>query len=728
MNRLAFNRRNLAAAFCVALALSCAVCLQPAYADADDAPQLSAQSTEESQLGEEPADAPVIEEEAVVQDKEESEEEDTPDPDPVLDTASVEKRVVSEAGEEPTAGAATEQDQETEADLEPIELSTQAQTASVSYSTHVQNIGWQNAVSGGGTAGTTGKALRLEGLKISISGVSGSVVYQTHVQNIGWQGSVADGRQAGTTGQSLRLEALRIWLSGAAADQYDILYRAHVQNIGWQGWVANGALAGTEGKSLRLEAIEIKLAAKTPASVTSSPSVSYETHVQNVGWQPAKSNGGTAGTTGQSLRVEGLKIILNKGNFSGGISYQAHVQNVGWQNWVNDGALAGTTGQSLRVEALRVKLTGDIANKFDVQYRAHVQNVGWQPWVYNSMGTGSTGQGLRVEALEIKLVNKATKTGWEGSGSNWAYYENGAKTSGRWVVTDVAPMDEFKFDLQRYWIDGNGSMAVSRYVDPATDRDKKAGYAAYAMEKGYVLRDKKEMPGGILLADNDGRIPTTAGWLTTSAFDGSSHKYYLEKSGVAALAKTGMFTADGAKYYGMPGEGYVMTSGYWHLDGAWYAAGADGKLALDSNGTITKYIERYISWAIATANDNSHGYSQANRWGPDYDCSSFVVSSLKNSGFAVGGATWTGNMKSELTKYGFRWYTNVAQRTRGDIMLAHNSVNQHTEIFLGNNQIVGATGSENGGIYGAAGDQTGREIRVGTYYSEPWDGFLRYVG
>ncbi len=34
----------------------------------------------------------------------------------------------------------------------------------ISYSGHVQNIGWMNSVKGGQTAGTTGRALRLEAI------------------------------------------------------------------------------------------------------------------------------------------------------------------------------------------------------------------------------------------------------------------------------------------------------------------------------------------------------------------------------------------------------------------------------------------------------------------------------------------------------------------------------------------------------------------------------------
>ena len=39
-------------------------------------------------------------------------------------------------------------------------------------------------------------------------------------------------------------------------------------------------------------------------------------------------------------------------------------------------------------------------------------------------------------------------------------------------------------------------------------------------------------------------------------------------------------------------------------------------------------IDQVVQWAIDTANDDTHGYSQAQdrRWGtPDYDCASFVI-------------------------------------------------------------------------------------------------------
>ena len=143
----------------------------------------------------------------------------------------------------------------------------------------------------------------------------------------------------------------------------------------------------------------------TTQADSGTPSISCEAHVQNVGWKAAVSNGATAGTTGQSLRVEALRIRLS--GVSGGVTYSAHVQNVGWQSSVSNGAVAGTTGRALRVEAVKINLTGEAAKTYDVMYRAHVQNIGWTAWSKNGDIAGTTGQSLRVEAIQVKLVDKS---------------------------------------------------------------------------------------------------------------------------------------------------------------------------------------------------------------------------------------------------------------------------------------------------------------------------------
>ena len=66
-------------------------------------------------------------------------------------------------------------------------------------------------------------------------------------------------------------------------------------------------------------------------------------------------------------------------------------------------------------------------------------------------------------------------------------------------------------------------------------------------------------------------------------------------------------------------------------------------------------IEKAIAQMETWAQDNSHGYDQANRWGPDYDCSSAVIQAWQNAGVPVKskGATYTGNMYSVFKSCGF---------------------------------------------------------------------------
>lgn len=134
--------------------------------------------------------------------------------------------------------------------------------------------------------------------------------------------------------------------------------------------------------------------------------ITYRTHVQNVGWQGWRSDGQSSGTSGQSLRLEGIEIKTDKLTYNLGIEYQTHVQNIGWQGFRSDGQTSGTYGQSLRLEAIQIRLTGSDAPNYDVYYRVHSQNYGWLDWAKNGANSGTQGKGLRLEAIEIKIVPK----------------------------------------------------------------------------------------------------------------------------------------------------------------------------------------------------------------------------------------------------------------------------------------------------------------------------------
>lgn len=287
----------------------------------------------------------------------------------------------------------------------------------VTYATHVEKQGWQDAVTNGEMSGTEGLGLRLEGIRLNIADpvYSGGIEYRTHVQSLGWENEwKSNGELSGTEGQALRLEAIQLKLTGQLAEKYDIYYRVHSQSFGWLDWAKNGESAGTQGLALRLEGIEVVLVEKggeAPGEtgrnfVRSNPTVNYSTHVQSIGWQRTASNGQTSGTTGRQLRLEGILMNVFTQDLTGGIEYRTHVEKEGWHDWAEDWKLSGTVGKARRLEAIQIRLTEEMAQFYDVYYRVHSETYGWLDWAVNGQPAGTEGLAKRLEGIEVRLVRK----------------------------------------------------------------------------------------------------------------------------------------------------------------------------------------------------------------------------------------------------------------------------------------------------------------------------------
>lgn len=150
------------------------------------------------------------------------------------------------------------------------------------------------------------------------------------------------------------------------------------------------------------------------------------------------------------------------------------------------------------------------------------------------------------------------------------------------------------------------------------------------------------------------------------------------------------------------------------------------KVTTTTQKATASKIDKMVNHAKDIAADNTHGYSQTRRWGPDYDCSSLMYECAKFAGYNVptSGTRYTGTMLEHFKKAGFtalKFDGNLNDLDPGDIMLAHNSSRQHTEMYIGGGKFVGAHSSETGGIDGKPGDQTGKEISVCNVYNCPWD-------
>lgn len=294
---------------------------------------------------------------------------------------------------------------------------------SVSYQTHVQDIGWQTPVSNGMTAGTTGRAKRVEALKINLLARDGSpfendsISVQTHVSGIGWDAQpVGNGQVSGTVGQSRAIEAIKLTLSSNLSVTYDIWYRVHSANVGWLGWTSNGEPAGTQGYAYPIEAIQIKVILKNAQDAPvrgdafkdhaqEPPTVSYRSHVSNVGWTSAVTNGNTSGFVNPRNAIEALSPGVTWYGHGGSISSRAHVSGIGWQNW-SSGTI-GTTGQSRSIEAVQFRLNGEISDVYDIWYRVYASELGgWLGWASNGTPAGSTAKGAAVQGIQILLVEK----------------------------------------------------------------------------------------------------------------------------------------------------------------------------------------------------------------------------------------------------------------------------------------------------------------------------------
>ncbi|MDO4404625.1 MAG: hypothetical protein Q4C09_06275, partial [Atopobiaceae bacterium] len=88
-----------------------------------------------------------------------------------------------------------------------------------------------------------------------------------------------------------------------------------------------------------------------------------------------------------------------------------------------------------------------------------------------------------------------------------------------WVVTKAYDNGS----MQRYWVDAQSRAAVSGFftVD---------GYGDLfgIGEQGYVLRGTQPFGSSIILADNDGKLPSSNGWLVSSKYGHGVQRYWIE--------------------------------------------------------------------------------------------------------------------------------------------------------------------------------------------------------
>lgn len=256
------------------------------------------------------------------------------------------------------------------------------------------------------------------------SGVDGAQIWQFSERGKvdGIPGSVDMNFDFGVSEQEMRLAASTV------DPNRQVAYAAYVQGTGWQSWAADGLTAGTSGQKLRMEAFSLRLSHETleeaaqaavekaKAALPEGVAVSNTVIVSG----DASASDGEEGSNAVDAPVapdvaqvaESMPLasaFAKQHDVVPGlpaIEYRACVEGHGWQEWRSNGQTAGTTGQSKRIEALEIRLSGSVADVYDVRYRAQVEKDGWTEWAENGQTVGSEGLDRRIEAFEVQLTPK----------------------------------------------------------------------------------------------------------------------------------------------------------------------------------------------------------------------------------------------------------------------------------------------------------------------------------
>jgi uncharacterized protein YjdB len=305
---------------------------------------------------------------------------------------------------------------------------------------HYASIGWTGVKPAAGTnlspwtswpqQGTPG-ANSIEAVQLQLTGELAqyfTLQYRAHVSSLGWLAWVNAGATAGTTGRGLAVESLQVRLfkkpgvvfppgspTSTTTTTAPSTTTTTTAPTTTTTTTTTAPTTTTTAPPTTTTTTTTTTATATTTTTTSSTSTSttpvtvsakYSAHVSSIGWMSTVADNAVAGTTGRALKMEALRLQIQRTGITGDISYRGHVSGLGWQPYVSSSTFIGTTGQARALEAFQITLTGDLATKYRIEYRAHVAGIGWQAYVADGAVAGTTGQARAIEAVQIRLVPK----------------------------------------------------------------------------------------------------------------------------------------------------------------------------------------------------------------------------------------------------------------------------------------------------------------------------------
>ena len=148
---------------------------------------------------------------------------------------------------------------------------------------------------------------------------------------------------------------------------------------------------------------------ETPSEPYKAPegaTLSYRTRARNKKkWEKKyKSQSNIAGSINKKKTLEAIQMKL-KSSTSGKLQYRVHMYKRGWSGYKTNGKTAGRKGAKLN--QIQIRLTGQLAEKYDVYYRVHVRMTdGWTNWAKNGESAGAAHYARFIEAIQVVLTEK----------------------------------------------------------------------------------------------------------------------------------------------------------------------------------------------------------------------------------------------------------------------------------------------------------------------------------
>lgn len=442
----------------------------------------------------------------------------------------------------------------------------QNENIGVEYTSHIQDIGWQDKKSNGDTSGTEGLSLRLEAIKINLVNADENInlKYQAYIEGKGWQDAKRDGEIAGTEGESLKLEAIKIKLEGT--EEYSIMYRVHIQDIGWQEWKYDDEIAGIPSGGKRIEAIQIKIVSKPKETLYNievgvNDKIYYNNDIEAdfAGWRMANFSNNVISVYVDDEKVNAENITYSerkdvidaiKGcgtseqNPTPGFAVKINLEDLDEGKHTLRFNIETSKGEIIETQTYNFT----IDRQPHITYLGHVQDVGWQENVSDGKIAGIEGSGLRLEALKVQLTNLTENiklkssayienSGWQ----EWKYDGEVIGTEGLGLKMQAIQMElegtEEYSVMYRVYIQGKGWQEWKYDGEVAGKIDDNAKIEAIQVK--IIKRDKKvrlfiETGGSISTYYNDTSTITISGWRMANFYN-NEIKAYIDNTPIDGI-------------------------------------------------------------------------------------------------------------------------------------------------------------------------------------------------